>query len=122
MARINSEIKAAFVNDVQVPIVDGSFNSNLGGSERTSVMGSGRRLGSSEANQPGSCSFEVAYTKGFNLRGTLDVVEAKVRIVWNSGAEWLLTSADLSTPLEASAPEGRVSVSYEGDPWLVTKD
>lgn len=122
MAQINSEVKALFVNEVQVPIVDGTFNFNMGGEERTSVMGSGRRLGSSGANMPGSCSFEVAYTKNFNPRATLDVTNAKIRVVWNRGAEWLLTGADCQTPIEGAAPEGRLSVSYEGDPWLITKN
>lgn len=122
MAQINSEVKALFVNDVQVPLVDGTFTAMMGGEEVTSVMGSGRRLGGSGANVAGGCSFEVAYTKGFDPRATLDVRDAKIRVVFNRGAEWMMTGADRSgTPPEFSTPEGRISVSYEGDPWLISK-
>ncbi len=121
MAQINSEVKAIFLNEIPLPIVDGTFTSNFGGKERTSVMGAGRRLGSTNQNMPGSCGFDIAYNRDFKLRATLDVEDAKLRVVWDRGNEWLLTGADLASPLEGAAPEGRITVNYEGDPWLETK-
>jgi hypothetical protein len=120
MAQINSEVKAIFLNDIQLPIVDGTFTSNLGGKERTSVMGSGRRLGSTAQNMAGTCGFDIVYTKDLDLT-TLDVEDAKLRVVWDRGNEWLMTGADLASPPEVAAPEGRVTLSFEGDPWLLSK-
>lgn len=121
MAQINSEIKKIFINDVQLPLVDGTANFNMGGQERTSVMGSGVRLGSTTANVPGSLALDATYVKNFDIRGIMDVENARIRVIWDRGAQWLMTGADLSTPLEVSAPEGRISANYEGNPWLVTK-
>lgn len=115
---LNSEITAALVNGVKVAIIDGSFSAAMGGQDITSLMGSGRRLGGTAANVPGSCSFEVAYAKGFPIRDTLDIRGGQIEVRWDGGSIWLMTGADLTTPVEGSAPEGRLSVSYEGNAWL----
>ncbi len=118
--KLNGEVKAIMVNSVKLPVVDSSFDSGRGGKERTSVMGSGVRLGSTGQNVPGSCSFEVAYPKDFDIE-SLNIEDGQIRIVWDQKNEWLMTGADLMTPVGASAPEGRLSVTYEGDPWKTTK-
>ena len=118
--QLNSEIKTITVNTVKVPVIDSSFDSSRGGKERTSVMGSGVRLGSTGQNVPGSCSFELAYPRDFDL-DSLDIEDGQIRIIWDRKNEWLMTGADLMTPIGASAPEGRLTVSFEGDPWKTTK-
>jgi len=118
---INSEVVGLLINGTAVPIIDGTFNWNLGGKERTSVMGAGRRLGSTNANMAGSCSFSVAYNTGTDIATTYDVENAQIRVVWDRGNEWLMKRADLTSPPAGSAPDGQIELSYEGDPWIQTK-
>lgn len=121
MSQINSEVKAVFINGNPVPIKDGTWSAVMGGFTRTSVMGGQRRLGSSNAAAPGSCSFTVAYLKGTNIRGSYDVENAQIRVVFDRGDEWLMTGADLTEPIPVSAPEGDIELSYEGNAWEQTK-
>ncbi len=118
MAVLNGEIIAILVNGIKVGILDATYDAAMGGQDVTSMMGSGVRLGGVGVNVPGSCSFEVAYPKGFPIRATLDIRNGQIEARWDGGSIWLMTGADLTTPVGASAPEGRLTVSYEGNPWL----
>lgn len=122
MAQLNSEVKALFVNGVPVPIKDQTFNANMGGFTRTPVMGGGgRKLGATRQGVAGECSFTLAYQKGFDIRATLDVEEAQIRVVFDRGDEWLMTNADLQDPAALSAGEGDIEVTFNGDPWKQVK-
>lgn len=121
MAQLNSEVKALFINNVPVPIKDGTFNANFGGFTRTPVMGAGRKLGSTRQAMAGECSFTCAFQAGFNVRSTLDIEGGQIRVVFDRGDEMLMTNADLQDPAALSAPEGDIEVTYNGDPWEQTK-
>ena len=98
MAQLNSEIRALFINGVAIPVKDGTFKWDLGGDERSSVNGTGRRLGSTSAFVPGSCGFTGVYRKGDNIRVMYDVTDAQIRIITNQGEQWVLDSADAMKP------------------------
>ncbi len=121
MSKINSELKALFINGAKVPVVDGSFTYDMGGRTRDPVLGSGQVLGAAEAIAPGTCSFDVAYFAGDDPTDFSDLTGAQIRVVFDNGAQWMLKRAFSTTPASGSAGSGTYSLAYAGDPWLVTK-
>jgi hypothetical protein len=121
MSRINSEVKALFVNGVKLPIVDGSFTWNRGGKTREAVLGSNQVLGPAETNAAGTCSFDVAYVAGSDPTDYDNLIDAQIRVVWDIGAEWLLKRAFSNEGASGTAGSGTYSLSYTGDPWLLSK-
>lgn len=119
---INSEVRSIFVNEEKRPIVDGSFNWTHGGKERAEVMGSGGLLGNTEQNVPGTCTWDEAYIAGsdpFVVDDLNGLDSDQIRVVWDNGAEWLLTKAFSNTSATGTAGSGTYTVAATGNPWQV---
>lgn len=120
MSQLNSEVKALFVNNVQVPLKDGTFQWSRGGYQRDPVMGSGQKLGSTRAFQAGTCQFTIVYKRGTDL-SAFDIENGQIRVQWDRGDEWVMTNADLQTPISGSAGDGDIELEFNGNPWKQTK-
>ena len=118
---INSEIRAAFIQsdsgtETQIAIVDGSFNFERGGTTTEPINGGGQKLGVTEAFTTGTCTLSVAHLKGTNL-GVFEILNGAIRIVWDTGDQWVMTKASLTSPISGSAPGGLLELSYNGAKW-----
>ncbi len=120
MAQINSDVVGLWLNGDQIPIKEKSFQGNIGGYTRTSVMTANRRIGSTKSAKSGECSFTVPFIKGFKP-SVLDVENAQIRIRFDNGAEFVMNGADLMEGIELGGGEGDINVAYEGDKWEQTK-
>lgn len=112
----NSEIRAVFLNGVQVPILDGSWNMEFGTPTREPMLGGGQVIGENERANAGTCKFSVAFRKG----DTVDVYNFKrghIRIVTNAGDSWQMKRATLSDQISFAAPDSKLELSYFGQPW-----
>ena len=115
---ISSEVKSLKLNGNKVAIIDGSFSYILGGVTREPVMGSGRVLDFTDAVTAGSCTFDIAYLDGTDLK-SFDVTGAQISVTWNNNKTMLMKRSSLTEPPSGAAPSGAVSLAYSGDPWRV---
>ena len=116
-----SDVKALFVNGVQVRVKSGTFTANIGGFTHTPVLGNQTMLGSSEQPIEATCDFTAAVPAGQDIDTVYSIRNKQIRVVFDTNDEWLMKKATIRDPPSLSGGSGDLAVTYFGTKWKQTK-
>jgi hypothetical protein len=116
-----SDVKALFINGVQVLVKQGTFNANFGGFTHSPVLANLGVAGASRQVVEATCDFTVALPAGTDVDAVFAIRDGQIRVVYDNGAEWLLKKATLRDPISISGGSGDAAVTYFGTKWKQTK-
>lgn len=116
-----SDVKALFVNGVQVLVKQGTFTANFGGFTNTPVLANLGVAGASQQAVEATCEFTAAVEAGVDIDAVFNIRGGQIRVVYDNGAEWLMKGATLRDPPSLSGGSGDVAVTYFGKKWKQTK-
>lgn len=90
---------------------------DLGGRERTPVMGSGSIHGYSETTKPAVLTCEVSLMQGTSLSALRDITNATVTYEADTGQTYVVRNAFVAKTLTVTEGEGgKVTLEFQGEP------
>jgi hypothetical protein len=105
--------RATIVVDGKRLKADSGATLNVGGSNRTAVMGGGEVHGYREEDVVPSMECTVNHNKDLSLRELSDITGATVLFETDSGAQFVLREAWTTEPASLNSKDGTVSLKME---------
>lgn len=116
-----SDLKAIVINATKVLVKDGTASVGMGGFVNTPVLSGQVVVGFTRQGAAATLSFTSAVEAGTNVNNVFVVSNAQIRLIWDTGDEWLMTGASNTDPPELSGGSGDLAVTYNGKAWQQTK-
>jgi len=121
MERLISDFKAVVIAGTKVLVRDGTATVNFGGVTRTAQLSGFEVIGHTEAGVAAEISLTCSVAAGTDIVGTFVKRNVEVRVILDTGDEWLMRGASNMEPPSFAGGDGALTITYSGKQVIPTK-
>jgi hypothetical protein len=121
MANLISDVKGLAIDGTKVLIRDGTATISFGGETRTAQFSGQEVIGPTVQAVAAEIGLTLSLEAGTDIDATFVKRNAEIRVILDTGDEWLMRAAFNTEPPAFAGGDGALTITYQGKKIIQTK-